>query len=255
MSNIITPIESYRKTNFRAQVSTGHYIQHDVYTIGEGAPIVIIQELPGIGPETLRLADEFVQNGFQIVLPHLFGPLGRKSMLGNLVRVFCLRKEFYLFAANKTSPIVDWLRQLCAKIKVETGAKGVGTIGMCLTGNFALAMMADDHVLASVSSQPSMPLFKDRDLHLSSQDLQRAKDRLAAQGPMMGLRFAGDVLCKASKFKAIDEAFNSEKTCIDLKTLPGKGHSVLTIDFVDEDGHPTREILNQVVAYFGEKLK
>jgi len=53
-----------------------------------GAPVVLIQELPGIGVETLRLADELVAAGFPVVTPHLFGPIGRTQMLRNLVRVF-----------------------------------------------------------------------------------------------------------------------------------------------------------------------
>ena len=59
---------------------------------------MIIQELPGIGPETLRLADEFVAAGFTVVLPHLFGPLGKTDLAGNMLRVLCMRREFRLFA-------------------------------------------------------------------------------------------------------------------------------------------------------------
>ena len=96
---------------------------------------------------------------FRVVLPHLFGPLGRTSMLGNMVRVMCMRREFKLFEKNGTSPVVDWLRALCNDLCQLHGLRGVGVIGMCLTGNFAISMMADDRVLAGVASQPSMPLL------------------------------------------------------------------------------------------------
>jgi hypothetical protein len=40
-----------------------------------------------------------------------------------------------------------------------------------------------------------------------------------------------------------------------LKTLPGDGHSVLTLDFVDASGHPTREALDEVLGYFSKTLR
>jgi hypothetical protein len=36
--------------------------------------------------------------------------------------------------------------------------------------------------------------------------------------------------------------------------IPGIAHSVLTRDLVDEDGHPTREALDRVLALFRERL-
>lgn len=257
MSATYTPISEYKKANFSAIPScSSRPIKHDVYTIGEGVPIVLIQELPGIGVETLRLADDLVAAGFQVVLPHLFGPLERTQMLRNLVRVFCMRREFRLFEANRPSPIVDWLKALCRDVKASSGAKGVGVIGMCLTGNFAISLMADDSVLASVASQPSLPLGKQSALHLSPQDTVQIKTRLDDVGPMIAVRFEGDHYCTAEKFKAIDETFNNE-ACqrIELQTLPGNAHSVLTRDFVDQAGHPTREALDQVIAYFSKQLK
>ncbi len=250
-----TPISAYIKSNFSTNVGESDRITHDVYTIGQGAPIVLIQELPGIGVETLRLSDTLVAAGFQVVLPHLFGPLGRTQMLGNLGRVICMRREFHLFTANQSSPIVDWLRSLCQHVKRSSGAKGVGVIGMCLTGNFAISLMADDSVLAAVASQPSMPLLKQTELHMSSQEVVEIKGRLDQVGPMMALRFDGDKLCSARKFKCIDEVFNDgDRQRVTLKTLPGNGHSVLTLDFVDSVGHPTRQALDEVIAYFSQAL-
>ena len=256
MSNAYTPIADYRRSPFTAATAGGTSIRHDVYRRGSGAPVVLIQELPGIGPETLRLADEFVANGFEIVLPHLFGPLEKTSTGGNLLRVFCMRREFHLFENNRASPIVDWLKALCREVKAQGPHKGVGVIGMCLTGNFAISLMGDDSVLAAVSSQPSMPLMKADELHMSASDIGDIRQRIDATAPMHAYRFAGDPMCNAAKFQAIDKAFNNDgSTRVVTHTLPGKGHSVLTLDFVDEDGHPTREALNEILAYFAAQLQ
>ena len=250
-----TPVAEYSCAPFTAACTDGNSICHDVYRRGSGTPVVIIQELPGIGPETLRLADEFVARGFEVILPHLFGPLEKTSTGGNLLRVFCMRREFSLFTENRTSPVVDWLKALCREVKTRSQARGVGVIGMCLTGNFAISLMGDDSVLAAVSAQPSMPLMKSSELHMSTRDIATIRQRIDDTAPMHTYRFAGDSLCNAAKFKAIDQAFNSDGvTRVTTHTLPGKGHSVLTLDFVDESGHPTREALNDILDYFSSQL-
>ena len=248
-----TPIADYDRSRFTATME-GRAKSFDIYTRGEGPPVVVIQELPGIGQETLHLADELVRSGFQVTLPHLFGPIGRTSLAGNLVRVLCMRREFALFAANRTSPVVEWLAALCRDIKNRTGYPGVGTIGMCLTGNFAISLMADDAVLAGVASQPSMPIAKTNALHMSDDDVACISDKLDKTGPMLSYRFKEDTICRAGKFEALDKAFNQGAERIRLRTLPGPGHSVFTLDFVDEAGHPTRDALDDVVAYFRESL-
>lgn len=250
-----TPISQYGQSRFSAPISGGHRVTHDVYRRGSGAPVILIQELPGIGAETLRLADRLVDAGFEVVLPHLFGPIGRTSMGGNFLRVFCLRREFSLFSANQSSPIVDWLKALCIEVRDARGVPGVGVIGMCLTGNFAICLIGDDSVLAAVASQPAMPLHKQDALDLSREEIARSRRALDHKGPMLGLRFEGDRACSARKFDFINEVFNGDGTeRIRLVTLPGKRHSVLTLDFVDEEGHPTREALASVISYFSQQL-
>lgn len=249
-------IDAYTKEQFTAPLGNQKDATFDVYVRGQGAPVVVIQELPGIGQETLRLADKLITAGFQVWLPHLFGPIGKISMLGNSVRVLCMRREFTAFAADKTSPIVDWLKALCRHAKDKTGAKGVGTIGMCLTGNFAISLMVDDAVLAGVASQPSMPLFNQNALHMSSQDVQEIKAALDVKGAAHAFRFEEDKLCQAAKFDLLEKTFNEDGTKrLEMTTLPGPGHSVFTLDFVDEQGHPTSNALQNVIAYFDEKLR
>ncbi len=253
---IIPQIPDFKKYSFSALTSVGKEVTHDVYEKGEGPVVLIIQELPGIGQETLRLAALFLEKGFRVVMPHLFGPLGKTNMAGNLVKVMCMYKEFHIFSSNKTSPIVNWLRALCQHLVKENNSKGVGVIGMCLTGNFAISLMVDESVMAAVASQPSLPVQKGSALHMSEDEIQIIKSRLDQHGPMKAFRFEGDGLCPARRFKALQETFNSdEQERIQLRVLPGKGHSVLTIHFNAEDGHPTKEALEEIFDYFGEKLR
>ncbi len=246
------PMREFDRTAFTAPINDGHQVTHDIYSRGDGPVIVIVQELPGIGTATLDLARHFVDQGFSVCLPHLFGPLGRTSMLGNMARVMCLRREFKLLEKNATSPIVDWLRALCVHLAETQGVPGVGVIGMCLTGNFAISLMADESVLAGVASQPSMPFFDQSSLHMSQEDVREV--RAALDEPMLAYRFEGDPICTAEKFEALNSAFNDDRERIRLVTLPGKGHSVLTLDFVDEAGHPTRQALDDVTDYFRASL-
>ena len=247
-------LDTFNQSSFEAPLADGTIVCHDVYTKGESdAVVVVVQELPGIGAETIELADILVSNGFRVVLPHLFGPLGRTSMLGNTLRVFCMRKEFQLFAKQKSSPIVDWLRALCLDLKQNHNARAIGVIGMCLTGNFAMSLMADDNVLAGVASQPSMPIGDQNELHMYPHEIIAARKRLESHGPMLALRFKEDPLCTAKKFDAIDRAFNRDQQRIKLVELPGKGHSVLTLD-LRRAGEFGEQALDEVLNYFKTKL-
>lgn len=217
--------------------------------------MVIIQELPGIGSQTFALADEFIDQGFSVYLPHLFGPIGELNVAGNMARVFCMRREFHLFAKNHSSPIVDWLKALCQHIRDSSGVPGVGVIGMCLTGNFALSLIGDDSVLAAVSSQPSMPFMAQSSLHMSDEEIAEVKSGIDKTAPIKAYRFAKDWMSTAEKFASIDATFNTDgKQRVELHTIPGPGHAVLTVDFVNTAGHPTRQALDEVLSYFRQQL-
>ena len=130
-------------------------IQHTIYVKGEGPPIVILQELPGIGVETFALADRLIAAGFKVYLPHLFGKLGVKDsgLPATVHRIFCIRREFQMFRVGQQSEIASWLRALCAEIQQRESGAQVGLIGMCLTGSFAIPLMAEDAVVAAVASR------------------------------------------------------------------------------------------------------
>lgn len=167
-----------------------------------------------------------------------------------------MRREFRLFSKNESGPVVDWLAALCRDVQARTGARGVGVIGMCLTGNFAISLMADDSVLAAVASQPAMPVQSQSSLHMTPDTVRAVRDRIDEEAPIYALRFEEDSLCTAARWDAIGAAFNDEDAeRVRLVTLPGPGHSVLTLDFVDEEGHPTRAALDEVLTYFSERLR
>ena len=161
-------LEGFEVYEFDGPLEDGNRVTHPVYFLGEGPPIIIWQELPGIGPETIALAKKIVASGYRIYLPHLFGPLGRLSFAGNIGRLFCMRREFHLFAANMASPIAAWMAALCRDVRDRNEGQMVGTLGMCLTGGFALTLMADEAVIGGVASQPSLPLGRQSALHMSA---------------------------------------------------------------------------------------
>ena len=252
----ITQIEAYQKEEFSAKMRNGLTANHDIYALGEGHKIVvIIQELPGIGQETLALADRFVERGYKVYLPHLFGPIGKTDSTGNLIRVLCMRREFRIFARNESSPIVDFLSALCSELKIRHQVRGVAVIGMCLTGNFAISLMANEDVLAGFASQPSLAVMNQGSIHMSKEEIAKVKRNIDAVGAMHCGRFEKDNLCTLKKFKLLDRTFNEEdRQRIIFHEIPGKGHSILTMDFVDEEGHPTRKTLDTIFAYFDKQL-
>jgi dienelactone hydrolase len=251
-----TQIEEFKKEEFSFTMRNRIVAKHDVYSIGSGNKIVvIIQELPGIGQETLALADRFVEQGYKVFLPHLFGPLGKTATNTNLFRVLCMRREFKIFAKNESSPIVDFLSGLCSHLKTKFKTKGVAVIGMCLTGNFAISLMANKDVLAGFASQPSMAALSQKSLHMSSDEITEIKNNIDKVGAMHCGSFEKDKLCSHEKILLLDKTFNEEGTKrIIFHQLPGKGHAILTLDFVDEEGHPTRKTLEEVFKYFDKQL-
>ena len=107
-----------------------------VYKKGSGAAVILMHELPGMIPECVDLARRLAKN-FTVYLPLLFGEPDRSLSLPKMAEYtaqLCISKEFYCFAKNQSSPITEWLKELCQEAKKECGGKGVGVIGICLTG-------------------------------------------------------------------------------------------------------------------------
>ena len=127
-----------------------------VYQRGSGPGVVVMHEVPGITPPVAAFARRVADDGFSVYVPHLFGTPGKAETLpyalASMLRC-CVSREFKVLAANESSPITDWLRALCRHAHAQCGGPGVGAIGMCMTGNFALALMVDPCVMAPVLSQ------------------------------------------------------------------------------------------------------
>jgi dienelactone hydrolase len=241
----------------------------DVYRLGSGPAVIVIAELPGITPKVCEFARRVADLGCTAVLPHLFGVPGKPPSAGYIRRSMvpaCVSREFACIALRKTSPITVWLRALARQAHGECGGPGVGVVGMCFTGGFALAMMLDDVVLAPVLSQPSLPasLTKAhrRDLGISDDDLARVKQRCQAEDMcILGLRFTGDRLSPPERFERLREELGDKFVAVEIDSSPGNpfghptmAHSVLTEDLVDKPGQPTREALDRVFDLFRTKL-
>jgi len=239
-----------------------------VYRRGTGPAVVIIHEIPGITPPVAAFARRVAEAGFTAFLPHLFGtpgkPLSAGYTIGQMVRV-CVSREFRVLAKHESSPITDWLRALCRHAHAECGGPGVGAIGMCLTGNFALALMVDATIMAPVLSQPSLPFPVTAShraaLHISADELACVKERAQAGCPVLGLRFTADPMCPPERFGALRRELGDAFEAIEIDSSPGNAygikrtaHSVVTKDLVDEQGHPTRAALDRVLSFFRERL-
>ena len=244
-------------------------VTRPVYRAGSGPGVLVMHEVPGIYPAVAEFAERLVAEGFRVALPELFGTTGRPFSqgyaLGSMWRA-CTSREFALLAARRASPVTDWLRALARDLYAECGGRGVGALGMCITGNFALALMVDPFVMAPVLSQPSLPLplgaERRRGLHLSDEALATLKRRVADEGArVLGLRFTGDPLVPAERFARLREELGCGFEAIEIDSGPGNphgvprtAHSVLTKDLVDRDGHPTRAALLRVLAFLREQL-
>jgi len=240
-----------------------------VYTRGSGPGVVVMHEIPGITPEVARFGRRVADAGFTTFMPHMFGTVGKPLTipyaLGQMARA-CISREFTVLAQRESSPITDWLRALCRHAHGECGGPGVGAIGMCLTGNFALALMVDEAVMAPVLSQPSLPFplskAHKRALHVSDVALAEVKRRAAAGCPVIGMRFTHDPLCPAERFQRLRDELGSAFEAIEIDSGPGNAHgikrsahSVVTVDLVDRAGHPTHEALERVLGFFRERLQ
>lgn len=257
-------IEAYERTTFEHAGKA-----RDIYRRGSGPAVLVIAEMPGITPDVVGFADRVVDIGCTAVLPHLFGEPGRPLGAAYAVRSIgpaCVSREFTAFATGSTAPAIEWLRALARDEHRRCGGPGVGAVGMCFTGGFALAMATEPEMLAPVLSQPSLPLpvsrRRRRDLGLSDADLDRVKHRCATEDLcVLGLRFTADRMVPAERFERLRAELGDAFVGVEIDSSPGNpwghprtAHSVLTQHLQDEPGQPTRDALDQVLALFRTKL-
>ena len=224
------------------------------YRRGEGPAVIVIHEIPGVTPLVTKFANEVVDRGFTVVMPSLVGTPGKAPSNAyaaqQMVKV-CVAREFTSFALNQTAPIIAWLRALARNLHQEVGGPGVGAVGMCFSGGFALGMMVDEIMLAPVLSQPSMPFpvgkTRGADLNLSPDDAAAIAERAAAGCQVLGLRFTDDKLV-GDRFASLRELLGDAFIAIELPSAKASDHSVLT-EQRDDDS------VTRVLDFFVEKLQ
>jgi dienelactone hydrolase len=234
-----------------------------VYVAGSGPAVIVMSEMPGIYNLVIEFARKVRDAGFTVWMPHMFGEVGRPPsggyLLGTMARA-CISREFYAFSSNRTSPIVDWLRALAAHAFPLCGGKGVGAIGMCFTGNFALSMMLEPSVIAPVMCQPSLPILSKGGMHISPRDLKCVKDRLDDEDlTVLAYRFAGDSFCRSERFADYEEALGDR---FQATVLPDEAaavsdnppHSVVTMHLIDKEGEPTRAAVDEILGFYTDRL-
>lgn len=254
-------LSEYKKFDF----TDGRWTR-PVYRRGSGPAVIIIHEVPGLHPLVIRFADRVADAGMTVFLPSLFGEPGRPVtggyMLESMLSAVCIRREFNIWSAGKSSPIVEWLRALARKAHAECGGKGVGAVGMCLTGGFALAMMTEPAVVAPVLSQPSMPaaVFSKKNaasIDASAEEIACARKRFKEEDlSMIGLRFKSDKVVPGARFETLRREFGDRFEAIELNDEDARPssrppHSVLTVH-LKEDG-PTKAAERRVIAFFKER--
>jgi dienelactone hydrolase len=230
---------------------TADGVTHDTYRKGSGPGVIVIHEIPGMTPAVIAFADEVVARGYTVVMPHLFGEPGAAATTGAIVKSIvrvCVSKEFNKLKVGVTSPVADWLRALARSLHEEFGGPGVGALGMCLTGGFALAMMVDESVAAPVLAQPSLPFAIGRrrgaDLNLSPADRTAVRQRVASGCSVLGVRYANDK-ATGTRFDTLTTELGDGFIKVELA---GKGHSTLT-------EHRQQVAVDRVLDFFDARLQ
>jgi dienelactone hydrolase len=230
---------------------TANGVTHPTYRKGSGPGVIVIHEIPGMTPRVIAFAEEVVARGFTVVMPSLFGrPEARSTVpesLRSIARI-CVSREFSLFALGRTSPVATWLRSLARELDAELDGPGIGAIGMCLTGGFALAMLADAPIAAPVLAQPASPApvgkARKADLGISEADLDSVKAKVGDGCEVLGLRYDHDPAV-GTRFDTLRHELGANFIAVEF---PGRKHATLT-------EHRQQEAVDRVLAFLEEKLK
>ena len=240
-------------------------VTHDVFRAGTGPCVIVLAEIPGITPAVASFARAVVARGCSVALPHLFGVPGaesKKSALGKAVRQVCISKEFTLFATGAESRVTVYLRALATSEHARCGGPGVGVVGMCVTGGFGLAMLAEPAVIASVLSQPSLPVAqipvlrgRANRIDISPVTLAVVQRRVEEENLcVLGLRFTNDPLVPAARFAYLREILGHRFIGVEIDSSPGNpggyatnSHSVLTEQLVPD-------ALERVLTFLSDSL-
>lgn len=242
-----------------------------VYTAGSGPAVIVMTEMPGISPHVARFSRWVRDAGFTVYMPSLFGRDGVVASAEEGAAIFqraCVSAEFRALASNQSSPVTQWLMALARLAHQECGGPGVGAIGMCFTGNFALTMMLEPSVLAPVVCQPSLPVNDPAGIEISPAEIQAIRQRMDNEDlTVLAYRFEGDKFCRAERFAAYNEALGDR---LIARVLPDHSantdvapfferhircpHSVVTAHLIDKAGQPTTDARDDILSFFASRL-
>jgi dienelactone hydrolase len=204
-------------------------IGHDVYRAGEGPAVIVMHELPGIDRATVAVAERIRREGFSVVLPDLLPPLlGRRSVVLNAPRI-CIVREFWAFALRYDRPVTAWLQALAAREHERAGGPGVGIVGMCFSGGFALAAATRAPISVAVAAEPSLPFRwrpgAARDLGMPP----AAETDLAARSArgevcVRAFRYEGDPVAPPERMARLKELLGGD---VVVEPIRGRDHPVL----------------------------
>ncbi|MGO4599187.1 dienelactone hydrolase family protein [Terrabacter sp. 2RAF25] len=225
--------------------------EYPTYTEGEGPGVIVMHESPGLTPEVVRFGREVVDAGFTVVMPHFFGPAHRAPYAleaAHVIPRLCIGREFTTVATGRTTPIATWLRSLARRVHHEAGGVGVGAVGMCFTGGFALAMMIDPVVVAPVVAQPAVPVpltpRRAADIGLDPGDLAAVRDRVLDGCPVLGVRYRDD-WATGTRFETLTDHLGDGFLRVELE---GAGHATLT-------GERHQDAVDAVIHFLTERLQ
>jgi dienelactone hydrolase len=257
--------------DFDHRVVTLDSVAKVVHVAGSGPAVIVMTEMPGISPHVARFSRWVRDAGFTVYMPSLFGRDGALPDVEEgtaTLRRACVSAEFRAFAADESSPVTSWLRSLARLAHEQCGGPGVGAIGMCFTGNFALTMMLEPSMLAPVLSQPSLPLDDPAGLEIGADELAAVRQRLEREDlTVLAYRFKGDRVCRAQRFAAYSQALGDRFVARELPDSAANPapppffehvvacpHSVVTAHLIDEAGQPTIAARDEILAFFAERL-
>jgi dienelactone hydrolase len=257
--------------DFDPRLVTLDGVRKVVHVAGAGPAVIVMAEMPGISPHVARFSRWVRDAGFTVYMPSLFGRDGAVPGAEAGAATFrraCVSAEFRAFGANKSSPVTIWLRSLARLAHGECGGPGVGAIGMCFTGNFALTMMLETAMLAPVLSQPALPLDDPAGLEIAPEELTAVRQRLERDDlTVLAYRFAGDRFCRPERFAAYSKALGERFIARELpdsaanpdtppffEQLVASPHSVVTAHLIDEAGQPTIAARDEILAFFADRL-
>ena len=257
--------------DFERREITLEGVARTVYVAGAGPAVIVMAEMPGISPHVARFARWVRDAGLTVYMPSLFGRDGALPSADEGAAVFqraCISAEFNALKRDASSPATQWLRALARLAHGQCGGPGVGAIGMCFTGNFALTMMLEPAMLAPVLSQPSLPLNDPGGLEIAPDELAAVRQRLDREDlTVLAYRFTGDHFCRAERFAAYAQALGDRFV---ERTLPDNAansdvppffaryvttpHSVVTVHLIDQAGQPTIQARDEILAFFRRRL-